>query len=107
MKELLKGIYDELEIKYDEEQYEKFNTYATLLIEWNKILPISPKISYRFDGDDMPSEFKWNRSNNGTASIYSNDAVNKQSFLNHLSTNKYLFKVTKRRINKWKLEIMH
>lgn len=32
MKELLKGIYDELEIKYDEEQYEKFNTYATLLI---------------------------------------------------------------------------
>jgi 16S rRNA (guanine527-N7)-methyltransferase len=36
MKELLKGIYDELEIKYDEQQYEKFNTYATLLIEWNK-----------------------------------------------------------------------
>lgn len=61
------------------------------LIEWNKILPISPKISYRFDGDDIPSEFKWNRSNNGTASIYSNDALNKQSFLNHLSTNKYLY----------------
>jgi 16S rRNA (guanine527-N7)-methyltransferase len=36
MKQLLKGIFKELGIEYQEEHYDKFDTYASLLIEWNK-----------------------------------------------------------------------
>ena len=36
MKQLLKGIFEELRINYREECYEKFDEYASLLIEWNK-----------------------------------------------------------------------
>ncbi|MFA5340750.1 MAG: 16S rRNA (guanine(527)-N(7))-methyltransferase RsmG [Clostridia bacterium] len=36
MKDLLKGIYEQLGITFKEEDYEKFNEYSALLIEWNQ-----------------------------------------------------------------------